>query len=73
MTLKNILNGIEYKLVKGNLDIEITDIVWDSRKATEGVAFVCISGTQLDAHRFIESAVSAGASVVVISKDVDVD
>ena len=39
MLLNELLNGIEYTF-KGNLNVEIEDIVYDSRIARENTAFV---------------------------------
>ena len=36
----------------GSLDTEISDIIYDSRKAAPGLLFVCIVGTQRDSHEF---------------------
>ena len=44
MKLDKILQNIEYTVLAGNTDMDITDIVYDSRKAKEGTAFVCIPG-----------------------------
>lgn len=64
MTLKELLNGIEYKTTI-SLDTTVTDITADSRKVTEGCAFICVSGTRIDAHTFAASAFKNGASVVI--------
>ena len=73
MTLKNLLNKIDYTLIKGNLDIEISDLIYDSRKVTAGTAFVCLVGYNTDGHQYIESAIEKGASAIVVSKDVEID
>ena len=73
MTLKNLLNKIDYTLIKGNLDIEISDLIYDSRKVTTGTVFVCLVGYNTDGHQYIESAIEKGASAIVVSKDVEID
>lgn len=70
--LRNLLEKVEYDLLQGSLDTEVTDIAYDSRKITEGMLFVAIDGTVTDGHRFIPKAVAQGASVVVAEKDVEV-
>ena len=52
---------------------ELTDIVYDSRKAQPGTAFVCLKGYTSDGHRFAKSAVEQGVSALVISDDLDFD
>ena len=44
---------------------EITDVVYDSRKAGPGCLFVCLRGSAADGHRFAAKAVEAGAAAVL--------
>ncbi|MCX2960592.1 UDP-N-acetylmuramoyl-L-alanyl-D-glutamate--2,6-diaminopimelate ligase [Rodentibacter caecimuris] len=46
-------------------DIEINELVLDSRKVKTGDLFVAIKGHQVDATCFIEQAILAGASAIV--------
>ena len=39
MQLSKILQNIEYTLIKGNTETEISDVIYDSRKVTEGTVF----------------------------------
>lgn len=73
MELKKILNNTIYELVKGNIDIDINDICYDSRKVTKGDMFVCLSGALSDGHNFIDMAIEKGASAIVIERDIDVN
>ena len=52
MKLEQLMEGVPFSLVQGSLETEVTDIIYDSRKAAEGMAFVCIVGTQRDRHDF---------------------
>lgn len=72
MKLKKILNNIEYELIKGSLDTNITDLCYDSRKVTKDCAFICLEGTQVDGHDFIDTAIKKGASTIFIEKDIEV-
>ena len=47
MKLKDLLVNFEYT-VQGNLDTEISDIIYDSRKVEKGTAFVCLKGYTSD-------------------------
>ena len=40
MKLEKLLNGFEYEII-GNKDVDITTLVYDSRKVEEGSLFVC--------------------------------
>lgn len=72
MKLSKLVEKLEYKLVQGNIDTEISTLVYDSRKVEKDSVFVCISGTVRDAHDFIPDVVKAGATAVIVEKDVEV-
>ena len=50
---------------RGNLDLAIDSVVFDSRKARPGSLFVAIPGNSVDGGSFIKDAVSRGAVAVV--------
>lgn len=52
-------------------DIEITGICYDSRKVTEGCAFICLVGTNFDGHEYAASAEQMGAAVIVAQKQTE--
>ena len=68
MRLKEICEAVEYRLIQGDADEEIADVVYDSRKAGPGTAFVCIAGAMTDGHKFIPDAVEKGATVIVAER-----
>ena len=71
MKLEQLLEGVPFTLVQGSLDTEVQDIIYDSRKAAPGLAFVCIVGTQRDSHEFAADCATKGVSVLVIQHDID--
>lgn len=68
--LKDLLHGLEYQCIRGNMDVETGDVVYDSRKVTEGSLFICIKGAKSDGHDFAKEVVRSGAKVLVVEKDV---
>lgn len=66
MKLEQLLQGVEYTLVQGDLSTEVRDIVYDSRKVAIDTAFICIVGTTRDSHDYAQDVVTHGASVLVI-------
>lgn len=68
MKLNKICERIEYELLQGQSDTEVKDIIYDSRKITEGTMFVCMVGAVTDGHKYIPDAVSKGASVIVVER-----
>lgn len=73
MKLNELFDKIKYSLIKGDMELSITDIVYDSRKVKEGNLFVAIVGADTDGHKYINDAIKAGASAILISKDVKID
>ncbi len=69
MKLADLLSEIEYT-AKSVPDIEISDIVYDSRKAGEGKMFVCLSGAYSDGHKFADKAYELGCRVFTVEKEV---
>lgn len=70
MKLKDILLNIDCKGVTDE-NVEIIDIAYDSRKAKEGVMFVCLVGANADGHNFAKSAYEKGSRVFLCEKEVE--
>ena len=68
MNIKAALTKASYKVIQGNPDMEVEDVVYDSRKAGPGCVFVCMVGAVTDSHRFFDQVVSQGCSAVVIER-----
>lgn len=68
--LRKLLERLEYISLTGDENIEVTDIVNDSRKVGEGALFFCISGAAFDGHNFAREVVEKGAKVLVVEKEV---
>lgn len=52
---------------------EIYDIIYDSRKVISNCIFVCLSGSKIDAHEYVNEAISRGAVAVLVEKEISVD
>lgn len=72
MKIKQLMEELDYEVLAGSVDTEITTLVYDSRKVTKGSVFVCISGSVRDAHEFIPEVVEKGAAAVVVERDVEI-
>jgi UDP-N-acetylmuramoyl-L-alanyl-D-glutamate--2,6-diaminopimelate ligase len=68
MRLNDLIAGLEILQGKYDNNIEIDNIVYDSRKARQGSLFVCIEGYVTDGHKYIEQALDQGVSAIVIQK-----
>ncbi len=71
MQIRKLVEKMEYTLLAGNLDAEITSLVYDSRKVKPGSIFVCIPGSVRDGHDFIPAVMGDGAVAFVVEKDVE--
>jgi len=72
MLLEKLIDGLKPVSVRGNINIDISDIAYDSRKAKPGSLFVCIEGTVTDGHEFLPGALANGARAILVQKEVDV-
>ncbi len=73
MKLRELLEGLEYDLLQGSPDLEITEVVNDSRrdKIEKGSLFICIEGANFDGHEFAADMVKKGAGALLVSKELD--
>ena len=72
MNLAKMLERVEYECISGTTDVEITQVVNDSRKAGPGALFLCIRGAVVDGHTFADAVVKQGARALVVEEEVDV-
>lgn len=68
MILSEILYKVSLQAVAGKTDIDIKNIVFDSRKVEKESLFVAIGGTQVDGHNFIKTAIEQGAVAILCEK-----
>lgn len=69
MKLSRICQEVEYRLLQGGMDVQVRDIVYDSRKIAKETMFVCMVGAVADGHHYIAEAVAKGASVIVVERE----
>lgn len=72
MRLTQMLEHLQYEVVQGNDEIEVTELINDSRKVTEGSVFVCISGAVSDGHAYAGDVADKGAAALIVEKEVEV-
>ncbi len=69
MNIQSALNKIKYQVIMGSADVEVQEVVYDSRKACPGCVFVCMTGARVDAHDFIDDVIGKGCRVLVVEKE----
>lgn len=72
MLLSKLLSGLEYTSSAG-LEIEISDIIYDSRKVIPGCLFVCLCGASADGHAYAKQAEEKGAAAILAQQEVPVN
>jgi len=63
--LKDILYKVAVNAVYGATNIEVSEIVFDSRKIQKGAVFVAQKGVSVDGHLYIEKAINLGARAII--------
>ena len=71
MQLQELIKGLEILDCQGDQSIDISSIVYDSRKARRGSLFVCVEGFVTDGHQYIAQALAQDVSAVLLQKPVD--
>lgn len=72
MQLKEILDRVNYEIISGSTDIDISDVIYDSRKVVKDCVFVCLVGANVDGHQFIDMAIEKGAAAIIVSRETDI-
>ena len=71
-SVSGLLKNLDYRIIKGTREGEITALVYDSRRVTKDCMFVCIKGAVYDSHEHVEEITAKGARVIVAEREVEV-
>ena len=71
-SVSGLLKNLDYQIIKGTREGEITALVYDSRRVTKDCMFVCIKGAVYDSHEHVEEITAKGARVIVAEREVEV-
>lgn len=66
MKLEQLMSGLTYELVQGDMNIDVKHLSWDSRRTKEGALFIAVRNKHVNRHDFILDAISAGATSIII-------
>lgn len=72
MKLAELVRELNYTLLSGSLEMELTGLAYDSRRVAEGSLFVCLTGFRADGHDYIPAALDQGARALVVEREVQV-
>lgn len=63
--LSTLLHGVQVVAREGAAEVQVAELVFDSRRVVAGSCFFAVRGTATDGHRFIPMALEQGAVAVV--------
>jgi UDP-N-acetylmuramoyl-L-alanyl-D-glutamate--2,6-diaminopimelate ligase len=66
MKLTDIFKNITTLRTQGDLETDIRGLCQDSRYVEPGNLFICVKGTKMDGHLFLEQAAAAGAVAALV-------
>ena len=72
MKLRDLVKDVDYELVQGDLEYEVKDISYDSRRCDKDTIFVALKGFRVDGHDYIDKAIDNGCKCIVVEDDVKV-
>lgn len=73
MITEELLSVIPLKTIIGQLPNTVKDISIDSRSVQPKSIFICIKGYTVDGHDYAQKAVNAGATVVVVERELPLE
>lgn len=70
MKLRELVKNLDILEKHGNIDIDIENVAYDSRKVKEHGVFVAVKGFKHDGHKYITEAILNGAKAVITQIDI---
>ncbi len=68
MNLQDLIKDLDYELICGSVDTEVSDITNDSRKVGAGMLYFAIPGATVDGAFFIPEVIRKDVAVVITQK-----
>ena len=69
--LSALIQGLPVKNVQGTLSREISSVAFDSREVEDGGLFVAVHGFKQDGFKFINDAITRGASAFITEMPIE--
>jgi UDP-N-acetylmuramoyl-L-alanyl-D-glutamate--2,6-diaminopimelate ligase len=71
MNLYKLLEGIDYEILAGHINLEICNITWDSRNVEKDCLFIAVKNRSVDRHDFALDAINNGAIALVVEYEIN--
>jgi UDP-N-acetylmuramoyl-L-alanyl-D-glutamate--2,6-diaminopimelate ligase len=69
--LSDVAAAVPGAVLRGDPALSVVEVAFDSREATPGCLFFCVTGATVDGHAFAAAAVDAGATALVVERWLD--
>lgn len=73
MILKDILDKLDYEFFKGDKNLNIEGLCYDSRNSKKNFAFFCVEGFLDDGNKYYDDAINNGAQLIVSQRKLDLE
>ncbi len=70
--LAALLEGVQVEELRGDAEVDVLDVVADSRAVTGGALFCCVPGAATDGHDHAADAVARGAVALLVERPLQV-
>jgi UDP-N-acetylmuramoyl-L-alanyl-D-glutamate--2,6-diaminopimelate ligase len=71
--LAELIRGLDAARVVGDAGADVSGLAYDSGRVGPGTLFFCVRGQRADGHEFAPRAVEAGASALVVERELEQD
>ena len=69
---RELLKDLEYEVVSGSVDVNVNELIYNTKMVSKECMFVCIRGAVFDSHDAAAEAAAGGAVVIVAERTVEV-
>ena len=69
---RELLMDLEYEVVSGSVDVNVNELIYNTKMVSKECMFVCIRGAVFDSHDAAAEAAAGGAVVIVAERPVEV-
>ncbi len=69
---RELLKDLKYEVISGSVDVNVNELIYNTKMVSKECMFVCIKGAVFDSHDMAADAAANGAVVIVAERPVDV-
>ena len=69
---RELLKDLKYEVISGSVDVNVNELIYNTKMVSKECMFVCIKGAVFDSHDMAADAAANGAVVIVAERPVEV-